>query len=117
MNIGPIDSFVKNSKGNDQHVNFAIVGAYARADANGNPYITIAIGTTQLAGQSIGTRNSFYGYASNGSAKTFQYQYPKEGVCGRTLRRQIWIPAITRLDCNLQLTTGLAAVMGISTTL
>ncbi|MCK8638980.1 DUF1542 domain-containing protein, partial [Fructobacillus fructosus] len=80
VNIGPIDSFVKNSKGNDQHVNFAIVGAYARADANGNPYITIAIGTTQLAGQSIGTRNSFYGYASNGSAKTFQYQYPKEGV-------------------------------------
>ncbi len=80
VNIGPIDSFVKNSKGNDQHVNFAIVGAYVRADANGNPYITIAIGTTQLAGQSIGTRNSFYGYASNGSAKTFQYQYPKEGV-------------------------------------
>ncbi|MBS9337549.1 DUF1542 domain-containing protein [Fructobacillus parabroussonetiae] len=77
VNIGPVNQFVTNDA-KSQWVNFGIVQAYARADSNGNPYITIAIGTTQLAGQSMGTRNSFYGYASNGSTKTFQYQYPLE---------------------------------------
>ncbi|MCK8617186.1 DUF1542 domain-containing protein [Fructobacillus sp. M158] len=75
VNIGPMNQFVANDA-KSQWVNFGIVQAYAREDSNGTPYITIAIGTTQLAGQSKGTRNSFYGYASNGSTKTFQYQYP-----------------------------------------
>ncbi|CAK1249743.1 Uncharacterized conserved protein YjdB [Fructobacillus fructosus] len=82
VNIGPIEKFVQNGKGDPQYFNFGITQAYARVDSNGNPYITIAIGKSQLAVQSYGARNSVYGYMirKDGFKQVFNKQYPAVNV-------------------------------------